>query len=86
MGWHCPYEKEIRVMNDSSDAASLSQNQESMLLRQLRETPAIFERISQSKEQPLRLQASLRSDFDSELVRAALAVHEARQRASALLP
>ncbi|MFM7038741.1 MAG: class I SAM-dependent methyltransferase [Planctomycetaceae bacterium] len=65
------------------DAAAL---QELRLLTRLRATPEIFTAIAGSTAAELRSQKQLRSHFDEELVRAALAVHDARLKAAAKLP
>jgi SAM-dependent methyltransferase len=67
----------------SPDAAA---QQELRLLIELRGRPEIFEAISGSTEAELRSQKQLRSLFGDELVRAALAVHDARHKAAARLP
>lgn len=61
-------------------------DEESFLLRRLKDCPEIFAAISASTSAELSSQRKLRETFDDELVRAALSVHEARQRAADLLP
>lgn len=56
------------------------------ILTQLRSRPEIFAAIAGSTEAELRSQKQLRSAFGDELVRAALAVHEARLKAASRLP
>lgn len=62
------------------------ENDECALLSRLRDTPRIFEEIAASSAAELKNQKRLRSQFDDSLVRAALVVHEARDRARGLLP
>ena len=61
-------------------------DEDSFLLRRLRDCPEIFARISASTSAELSNQRRLRDEYDEELVRAALSVHDARQRAANLLP
>lgn len=61
-------------------------DEESFLLRRLRGCPEIFAAIAASTPAELSGQRKLRDAFDDDLVRAALSVHEARQRAANLLP
>ena len=56
------------------------------LLQRLRATPELFDAIRQSSGSELSLQQSLRSQFDENLVRAALSVADARAKAHGLLP
>lgn len=65
---------------------SIPVDDESNLLRSLKECPEIFEAISASSASELRSQRQLRQTFDEALVRAALSIHESRQRGSRLLP
>jgi hypothetical protein len=60
--------------------------QELQLLNRLRNSPGIFDAIAGSTAAELRSQKQLRSAFGDELVRAALAVHDARLKAAAKLP
>ncbi|MFN9719696.1 MAG: class I SAM-dependent methyltransferase [Planctomycetota bacterium] len=59
---------------------------ESDILLRLRELPEIFEAIRLSSPAELAGQKHLRERFDEELVRAALSIHEARQKAIGKLP
>ncbi len=59
---------------------------ETDLLLRLKATPEIFELIARSTTLELAGQKKLRDQFDHELVRAALAVHEARTKAAGHLP
>ena len=61
-------------------------DEEAFLLRRLRSCPEIFSAIADSSTAELSSQRKLRNEFDDDLVRAALSVHEARQRAAGLLP
>jgi hypothetical protein len=61
-------------------------DEESFLLRRLRDCPELFAAISASTPAELSGQRKLRETFADELVRAALSVHEARHRAADLLP
>ena len=58
---------------------------ESFLLRRLRNCPEIFAAIDASSPAELISQRKLRGTYDEDLVRAALSVHEARQRAAGML-
>lgn len=60
---------------------SMDQTAEVKLLTELQEHPELFDLIRQSKLSELKLQQSLRERYPSELVRAALTLHELRQRA-----
>ena len=73
-------------MSSAPADAELPGNDETQILRRLKRTPEIFQIIQQSAAEPLGLQRQLRSQFDDDLVRAALAVHTARQRAEGKLP
>lgn len=64
----------------------LPSDAESELLLRLRDTPEIFEAIRQSTSLELSGQKSLRARFDQELVRAALSINEAREKAKGILP
>ena len=68
------------------DSNQFDDDEESTLLRYLKDCPAIFAAISASSPSELSSQRKLRETFDEGLVRAALSVHEARQRAIPLLP
>ncbi len=70
----------------AGQADPLSTDSESELLLRLRDTPEIFEAIRQSTALELSGQKSLRAEFDQELVRAALSVHESRLKAAGQLP
>lgn len=61
-------------------------DEESFLLRRLKDCPEIFAAIAASTPSQLSNQRRLRETFDEDLVRAALQVHEGRQRAAGLLP
>jgi hypothetical protein len=61
-------------------------DQEVLLLQRLRECSEIFAAIAESTTAELSSQRKLRHEFDDDLVRAALSVHQARQRAAWLLP
>ena len=63
-----------------------SHDLETELLLRLRETPEIFELMSQCTPLELAGQKKLRDQFDTDLVRAALAIHEARTKAKGVLP
>ena len=69
-----------------TDQTYFDADEESFLLRRLKDCPEIFAAISASTPTELSSQRKLRETFDEELVRAALSVHEARQRATDLLP
>jgi len=56
------------------------------LLQRLRSTPEVFEAIVRLNGSDLATQQQLRREFDADVVRAALAVHDARQRAVGVLP
>ena len=56
------------------------------ILQTLRNTPEIFAAIKRASATELQHQKLLRAEFGEELVRAALAVHEARLRAAGRLP
>ena len=68
------------------DQTYFDADEESFLLRRLKDCPEIFAAISGSTPTELSSQRKLRETFDDELVRAALSVHESRQRAADLLP
>lgn len=55
------------------------------LLHQLHSTPEVFEAIRQLAGNDLAVQQQLRREFDPDLVRAALALRDARQRAAGTL-
>ncbi len=57
-------------------------DEEVFLLRRLKNCPEIFAAIAESSNAALSSQRKLRNEFDDDLVRAALSVHEARQRAA----
>lgn len=61
-------------------------DEEVFLLRRLKNCPQIFAAIAESPTAALSTQRKLRNEFDDDLVRAALSVHEARRRAAGLLP
>ncbi len=61
-------------------------DEESTLLRYLKASPEIFATIAASSASELSSQRKLREAFDEALVRAALSVHDARQRAINQLP
>ena len=61
-------------------------DKESGLLRRLKNCPEIFAAIAASTAAELIGQRKLRDTFDEDLVRAALSVHDARLRATGLLP
>jgi len=74
-------------MREASDFDSdFDADEEVSLLQRLRECPEIFAAITDSTAAELSSQRKLRSVFDDDLVRAALSVHQARQRAAGLLP
>jgi hypothetical protein len=56
------------------------------ILQTLRNTPEIFAAIKRASPAELQHQKLLRAEFSEELVRAALAVHDARLRAAGRLP
>ncbi|NDH93757.1 MAG: class I SAM-dependent methyltransferase, partial [Planctomycetia bacterium] len=56
------------------------------ILEQLRQTPALLDAVAACSEAERGSQKRLRIEFDGTLVRAAVALHEARQRASGRLP
>ncbi len=68
------------------DDAYFYADDESFLLRRLKDCPEIFAAIAASTATELNSQRKLRETFDDDLVRAALSVHDARQRAADLLP
>ena len=68
------------------DQTYFDADEESFLLRRLKNCPEIFAAISASTPAELSSQRKLRETFDDELVRAALSVHEARHRAADLFP
>ena len=70
-------------MTEDSD---FDADEEVSLLQRLRECPEIFAAITDSTAAELSSQRKLRREFDDDLVRAALSVHQARQRAAGLLP
>ena len=59
---------------------------ETELLLRLRATPEIFELIAQCTPAEIAGQKKLREQFDQELVRAALSIHDGRLKAAGLLP
>ena len=59
---------------------------ELQLLRMLRSTPEIFAAIERASAAELQSQRQLRAEFSEDLVRAALAVHDARLKAAGRLP
>ncbi len=59
---------------------------ETDLLLRLKATPEIFELLAQCTPAELAGQKKLREQFDTELVRAALSIHEARTKAAGSLP
>ncbi len=63
-----------------------SNDLETEILLQLRDTPEIFELISQCTPTELAGQKKLRELYDTDLVRAALVIHEARTKAKGALP
>ena len=52
------------------------------ILQRLRNTPQIFARLAASDESGLKLQKRLRDEYAAELVRAALTLHELRDKAA----
>ena len=64
----------------------LPSDAESELLLRVRDTPEIFEAIRRSTSLELSGQKSLRARFDQELVRAALSINDAREKAKGILP
>jgi len=68
------------VTLSAADSAELE------ILEQLRQTPALLEAVAACSEAERGSQKRLRIEFDGTLVRAAVALHEARQRASSRLP
>jgi hypothetical protein len=69
-----------------SDIVIQPTDAEVRLLHRLRDTPEIFAAIAGGPESELAAQKSLRTQFDDELVRAALVVHDARKKARGELP
>ena len=65
---------------DAEQSAELSD--ECRVLSALRTTPELFEQIAMSKTSELGLQAVLRRQFPDEVVRAAVSLHELRQKAA----
>jgi len=61
-------------------------DEESFLLRRLKDCPEIFAAIAASTPSQIGNQRKLRDTYDDDLVRAALSVHEGRQRAAGFLP
>jgi hypothetical protein len=55
-------------------------------LRQLHATPALLTAVASTTGSELAVQRTLRSTWDADLVRAALSLHEARERAGGILP
>lgn len=72
--------------NDSEILPGNESNAEATLLLRLRDTPEIFEIIRGLTPSEIESQKKLREQFDDELVRAALSVHDARVLAASLLP
>ncbi|HQX50491.1 MAG TPA: class I SAM-dependent methyltransferase [Planctomycetaceae bacterium] len=68
------------------DSNPFVDDEDSTLLRYLKASPEIFAAIAASSASELSSQRKLREAFDEALVRAALSVHDARQRAVKLLP
>ncbi|MCA9083156.1 MAG: hypothetical protein KDA81_03830 [Planctomycetaceae bacterium] len=62
------------------------ESDECSLLTKLRETPELFEQIRTSAEKELSSQEQLRRKFAPDLVRAAMVLVEARQKAASILP
>lgn len=56
------------------------------VLRRLRDQPQLLEAVQQAADSELAIQQRLRSQFDAELVRNALSLKDARQRAHGILP
>ena len=56
------------------------------VLHRLRGTPALFEAISEATGSEFAVQGQLRTRFEDDLVRAALSVADARQKAQGRLP
>lgn len=56
------------------------------LLHQLRQSPELLEELNTASGSELQVQQRLRQDYSPELVRAALALHEARRKAVGKLP
>lgn len=65
-----------------STDSTCEENDECRVILALRDTPEIFEQISKYKGSELGLQASLRRQFPDDMVRAAVSIHELRQRAA----
>ena len=65
---------------------SADESAELGILERLRQTPALLAAVAACSEAERGSQKRLRMDFDGTLVRAAVALHEARQRASGRLP
>ncbi len=63
-----------------------SESEECRILRFLKSAPEIFAEIQECSAAELSGQKRLRQKFSDEIVRAALAVHDARVRAAGLLP
>jgi hypothetical protein len=55
-------------------------------LRQLHATPALLTAVASTTGSELAVQRTLRSTWNADLVRAALSLHEARERAGGILP
>ncbi len=69
-------------MSTSTDSSADSTD----LLRRLRQTPELLDAIAACSEAERRSQKTLRDQFDSDLVRAALTLFDARRRAADRLP
>ena len=65
-----------------SSVPDSDERDECQVLRQLRDTPGIFDRISTAKGSELGVQTALRRQFPDDLVRAAMTLHELRRKGS----
>ncbi|MDA1165732.1 MAG: class I SAM-dependent methyltransferase [Planctomycetota bacterium] len=67
----------------TADSENASAEDACRILRELKATPQIFERLAEGYESELGLQKQLRKDFSSDVVRAAITQTDLRRRAAA---
>lgn len=79
-------ESPVPQLPDDIPQDSISEDDETRLLHRLRGVPELFAAIRNATGDSLQVQQTLRSRYDADLVRAALSVHDARQRAAGQLP
>ena len=67
----------------TADSENASAEDACRILRELKATPQIFERLAEGYESELGLQKQLRKEFSSNVVRAAITQSDLRRRAAA---